>query len=89
MHSLTFVGDVNSKPQLNCVFQSDEAQNEFLSNPKIGLGEDVYDKSKKKGVLGTGFSLDDLPFTAGSADSTAGTVAGDTAGGGTGTGGQQ
>ena len=55
-----FVGDVNSKPQLNCVFQSDDAQNEFLSNPNIGLGEDVYDKSKKKGVLGTGFALEDL-----------------------------
>lgn len=38
-----FVGDINSKPQLSCVFQSDDAQNEFLSNPKIGLGEDVYD----------------------------------------------
>ena len=53
-----FVGDVNAKPQLNCVFQSDDAQNEFLSNPTIGLGEDVYDKSKKKGVVGTGFALD-------------------------------
>jgi hypothetical protein len=39
-----FVGDIDDKPQLNCVFQSDDAQNEFLSNPKIGLGEDVYDK---------------------------------------------
>jgi len=40
-----FVGDINSNPQLNCVFQSDDAQNEFLSNPKVGLGEDVYDDS--------------------------------------------
>ena len=39
-----FVGDVNDKPQLSCVFQSDEAQNEFLSDPKVGLGEDVYDR---------------------------------------------
>ena len=40
-----FIGDINNKPQLNCVFQSDDAQNEFLSsNPKVGLGEDVYDK---------------------------------------------
>lgn len=30
-----YVGDVNSKPQLSCVFQSDDAQNEFLSNPKV------------------------------------------------------
>ena len=28
-------GDINNKPQLNCVFQSDDAQNEFLSNPKV------------------------------------------------------
>jgi hypothetical protein len=40
-----FIGDINNKPQLNCVFQSDDAQNEFLSNPKVGLGEDVYDKT--------------------------------------------
>ena len=39
-----FVGDIDDRPQLNCVFQSDDAQNEFLSNPKIGIGEDVYDK---------------------------------------------
>lgn len=47
-----FIGDINNKPQLNCVFQSDDAQNEFLSNPKVGLGEDVYDK----GAGGTSLS---------------------------------
>ena len=30
-----YTGDINNKPQLNCVFQSDDAQNEFLSNPKV------------------------------------------------------
>ena len=30
-----FIGDIDNKPQLNCVFQSDDAQNEFLSNPKV------------------------------------------------------
>jgi hypothetical protein len=39
-----FVGDIDDRPQLNCVFQSDDAQNEFLSNPKVGIGEDVYDR---------------------------------------------
>lgn len=39
-----FVGDINNRPQLNCVFQSDDAQNEFLSDPKLGLGEDIYDR---------------------------------------------
>jgi hypothetical protein len=38
-----FVGDIDDKPQLNCVFKSDDAQNEFLSDPKVGLGQDVYD----------------------------------------------
>ena len=43
-----FVGDINNKPQLNCVFQSDDAQNEFLSNPKVGLGEDYLDDNNDK-----------------------------------------
>jgi hypothetical protein len=43
-----FVGDINNKPQLNCVFQSDDAQNEFLSNPKVGLGEDYLDDDNDK-----------------------------------------
>ena len=30
-----FIGDINDKPQLNCLYQSDDAQNEFLSNPKV------------------------------------------------------
>lgn len=30
-----YIGDINNKPQLTCVFQSDDAQNEFLSNPKV------------------------------------------------------
>mmetsp|Transcript_16785 Transcript_16785/g.23083 ORF Transcript_16785/g.23083 Transcript_16785/m.23083 type:complete len:268 (+) Transcript_16785:6-809(+) len=43
-----FVGDIDSTPQISCVYQSDDAQNEFLSNPKVGLGEDVYDKNGLK-----------------------------------------
>lgn len=30
-----YVGDIDNRPQLNCVYQSDDAQNEFLSNPKV------------------------------------------------------
>ena len=30
------------------MFQSDDAQNEFLSDPKKGLGEDVYDDDNAK-----------------------------------------
>jgi len=40
-----YVGDINDKPQLSCVYQSDDAQNEFLSNPKVrslrGRGRDL------------------------------------------------
>ena len=43
-NTYAYVGDINDKPQLSCVYQSDDAQNEFVSNPKIGLGEDYLDK---------------------------------------------
>ncbi|KAG5192265.1 hypothetical protein JKP88DRAFT_204414 [Tribonema minus] len=46
MNTWAFVGDLNGKPQLSCVYQSDDAQNEFVSDPKIGLGEDVYDDDR-------------------------------------------
>jgi hypothetical protein len=35
-----YIGDINNRPQLNCVFQSDDAQNEFLSNPKVRSKEE-------------------------------------------------
>jgi hypothetical protein len=43
MNTWAFVGDLDDRPQLSCVYRSQDAQNEFLSNPTIGLGEDVYD----------------------------------------------
>ena len=42
-----FVGDLNDYPQLSCVYKSEDAQNEFLSNPKYGIGEDIYDDDRK------------------------------------------
>ena len=41
-----FVGDLSDRPQLSCVYQSEDAQNEFLSDPKRGIGEDVYDDDR-------------------------------------------
>lgn len=41
MNTWAFVGDLGDKPQLSCVYQSEDAQNEFLSNPKIGIGKHV------------------------------------------------
>eukprot|EP00622_Pseudochattonella_farcimen_P007413 FR743389.1.p1 GENE.FR743389.1~~FR743389.1.p1 ORF type:complete len:269 (+),score=36.13 FR743389.1:55-861(+) len=43
MNTWAFVGDLDDRPQISCVYKSKDAQNEFLSNPKIGLGEDIYD----------------------------------------------
>lgn len=43
-----FVGDLNDYPQLSCVYRSADAQNEFLSNPKYGIGEDIYDDDRER-----------------------------------------
>eukprot|EP00560_Eucampia_antarctica_P006492 CAMPEP_0197824006 /NCGR_PEP_ID=MMETSP1437-20131217/1324_1 /TAXON_ID=49252 ORGANISM="Eucampia antarctica, Strain CCMP1452" /NCGR_SAMPLE_ID=MMETSP1437 /ASSEMBLY_ACC=CAM_ASM_001096 /LENGTH=328 /DNA_ID=CAMNT_0043423467 /DNA_START=33 /DNA_END=1019 /DNA_ORIENTATION=+ len=46
MNTWAFVGDLDNLPQLSCVYKSEDAQNEFLSNPKYGIGEDVYDDDR-------------------------------------------
>jgi len=47
MNTWAFVGDLNDYPQLSCVYRSEDAQNEFLSNPKYGIGEDVWDDDRQ------------------------------------------
>jgi len=47
MNTWAFVGDLDDMPQLSCVYQSEDAQNEFLSNPKLGIGEDVWDDDRE------------------------------------------
>jgi len=47
MNTWAFVGDVDDMPQLSCVYKSEDAQNEFLSNPKLGIGEDVWDDDRE------------------------------------------
>jgi hypothetical protein len=42
-----FVGNLEDTPQLSCVYKSQDAQNEFLSNPKIGIGEDYLDDDRE------------------------------------------
>ena len=42
---------MDDKPQLSCVYQSEDAQNEFLSNPKLGIGEDVYDDDRAREAI--------------------------------------
>eukprot|EP00532_Pseudo-nitzschia_australis_P003773 CAMPEP_0168181614 /NCGR_PEP_ID=MMETSP0139_2-20121125/11353_1 /TAXON_ID=44445 /ORGANISM="Pseudo-nitzschia australis, Strain 10249 10 AB" /LENGTH=293 /DNA_ID=CAMNT_0008102287 /DNA_START=220 /DNA_END=1101 /DNA_ORIENTATION=+ len=46
MNTWAFVGDLDNSPQLSCVYKSEDAQNEFLSNPKIGIGEDYLDDDR-------------------------------------------
>lgn len=46
MNTWGYVGDLNDHPQLSCVYQSDDAQNEFLSNPKVRIDTGTsYDSS--------------------------------------------
>lgn len=46
MNTWAFVGDLDNTPQLSCVYKSIDAQNEFLSNPKFGIGEDYLDDDR-------------------------------------------
>jgi|UPI000581AA54 hypothetical protein len=46
MNTWAFVGSLDDTPQLSCVYRSQDAQNEFLSNPKVGLGEDYLDDDR-------------------------------------------
>jgi len=49
MNTWAFVGELQDIPQLSCVYQSEDAQNEFLStNPKLGIGEDVWDDDRER-----------------------------------------
>jgi len=48
MNTWAFVGDLAEMPQLSCVYKSADAQNEFLSNPKLGIGEDVWDDDRAR-----------------------------------------
>lgn len=51
MNTWAFVGDLNDQPQLSCVYKSEDAQNEFLEDPKRGIGEDYLDDDREK-ILG-------------------------------------
>ena len=48
MNTWAFVGDLSDTPQLSCVYKSEDAQNEFLSNPKFGIGEDYLDDDRAR-----------------------------------------
>jgi hypothetical protein len=53
MNTWAFVGNLEDTPQLSCVYKSQDAQNEFLSNPKLGIGEDYLDDDRTKSIKGT------------------------------------
>ena len=50
MNTWAFVGDLESTPQLSCVYKSEDAQNEFLSNPTFGIGEDYLDDDRANNI---------------------------------------
>lgn len=54
MNTWAFVGDLNDQPQLSCVYKSEDAQNEFLGDPKRGIGEDYLDDDRAKTGKATG-----------------------------------
>ena len=51
MNTWAFVGDLNDQPQLSCVYKSEDAQNEFLEDPKRGIGEDYLDDDRSRQVV--------------------------------------
>lgn len=55
MNTWGFVGDLNDHPQLSCVYQSDDAQNEFLSNPKVKIS--ILNPYDSEGLRHVGFLL--------------------------------
>ena len=50
MNTWAFVGDLNDQPQLSCVYKSEDAQNEFLDDPKRGIGEDYLDDDYRRAM---------------------------------------
>lgn len=56
MNTWAFVGDLTKSPQLSCVYRSADAQNEFLSDPRIGIGEDYLDDDREQAMKKNGGS---------------------------------
>ena len=40
MNTFAFVGDLKGQPQVSCVYHSEEAENQFLKNPKMSMVRD-------------------------------------------------
>ncbi|KAL7553704.1 hypothetical protein ACHAWF_017022 [Thalassiosira exigua] len=59
MNTWAFVGDLNDQPQLTCVYKSEDAQNEFLEDPKRGIGEDYLDDDRARVGKKTGKMVKD------------------------------
>lgn len=59
MNTWAFVGDLNDQPQLSCVYKSEDAQNEFLEDPKRGIGEDYLDDDRARVGKKTGKMVKD------------------------------
>jgi hypothetical protein len=42
MNTFAFVGDLTGSPEVSCVYHSEEAENQFLANPKMARMGDGY-----------------------------------------------
>ncbi len=42
MNTFAFVGNLNDHPEVSCVYHSEEAENQFLSNPRRARLGDGY-----------------------------------------------
>lgn len=64
MNTFAFIGDLNDNPQINCVYHSEEAENQYLLNPK------------NLGVLGGGSTSSAASSSAAASTAAAGNSAG-------------
>lgn len=42
MNTFAFVGDLEGSPEVSCVYHSEDAENQFLKNPKTATLGDGY-----------------------------------------------
>lgn len=54
MNTFAFVGDLDNSPEVSCVYHSEDAENQFLSNPDKAILGDGYAGGAKVNAAGGG-----------------------------------
>lgn len=52
MNTFAFVGDLNKSPEVSCVYHSEEAENQYLNDPRKAILGDGY--QPREGVTTSG-----------------------------------